>query len=66
MFEYGVDSPFVEADPLWEATLTVRAGDVMVWKNEDVVPHTATAKGLDTGTIAAGESRRYTAQPKGT
>jgi plastocyanin len=37
------------------ATLTVRRGDTVVWQNKDVVPHTATAKGLfDSGAIAVG------------
>jgi plastocyanin len=46
----------------------VRAGDTVVWTNEDVVPHTATAKGkgLDSGSIGAKQSWRYTASEKGT
>ena len=41
------------------ATLTVAVGDTVVWTNEDVVPHTATASGAwDTGSIGARESRR--------
>lgn len=38
------------------ATLAVRPGDVVVWRNMDIVPHTATAKGdgWDSGTIEAG------------
>lgn len=49
-------------------TLTVRVGDTVVWKNADVVPHTATAKGkgLDTGAIAANGSGQYVAKKKGT
>ena len=39
------------------ATLTVKRGDRIVWRNEDVVPHTATAKGtFDSGNIATGRS----------
>lgn len=39
------------------ATLTVRKGDRIVWKNADLVPHTATAVGkFDSKTIAAGQS----------
>ena len=39
------------------AVVTVRAGDRIVWRNEDIVPHTATAAGVfDTGVIAPGRS----------
>jgi plastocyanin len=39
------------------AELTVQRGDTVTWKNTDVVPHTATAKGkFDSGTIAPGKS----------
>jgi len=48
------------------ATLTVNSGDSVVWKNADVAPHTATGKGFDSGTIAAGASWRFTANKKGT
>lgn len=50
------------------ATLTVRAGDTVVWKNEDVVPHTATDRGkrFDSGSIEPGGSWSYVANTKGT
>jgi plastocyanin len=50
------------------ATLTVNAGDTIVWKNEDIVPHTATdrRKNFDSGSIAPGDSWRYVANRKGT
>jgi plastocyanin len=39
------------------ATLTVQRGDTVVWRNDDVVPHTATANGVfDSGNIAVGRS----------
>jgi plastocyanin len=39
------------------AQVTVQRGDTVTWKNTDVVPHTATAKGkFDSGTIAPGKS----------
>jgi plastocyanin len=39
------------------ATLTVKRGDRVVWRNRDVVPHTATAAGaFDSGSIGAGKS----------
>jgi plastocyanin len=42
--------------------LTVRAGDRITWRNKDVVPHTATAKGaFDSGSIAAGASWSHAA-----
>lgn len=50
------------------ATLVVRAGDTVVWKNEDVVPHTATDRGkaFDSGNIEPGGSWSYMADRKGT
>jgi plastocyanin len=45
--------------------LTAAPGDTVVWINKDVVPHTVTASaGLDSGTIDAGQSWRYTAGKK--
>ena len=48
--------------------LVVNAGDTVVWKNEDMLPHTATdpAKSFDSGTIAAGASWSYVVNKKGT
>ncbi len=39
-------------------TLTIRAGDTVVWVNKDLFAHTATtsAPGFDSGEIAAGQS----------
>jgi plastocyanin len=50
------------------ATLVVNVGDTVVWKNEDVVPHTATdrRKNFDSGSIAPGDSWSYVANRKGT
>jgi plastocyanin len=48
------------------ASLTVRRGDRVVWRNNDLVPHTATAKGVfDSGAIAANESWEYVARTPG-
>ncbi len=49
------------------ATAQVSAGDVVEWKNDDVVAHTATADGhgFDTGKIDGGESKRITVRDKG-
>ena len=48
------------------ATLTVRAGDSITWRNQDVVPHTATAMGrFDSGSIAAGKWWTQPSPPPG-
>jgi plastocyanin/mono/diheme cytochrome c family protein len=49
------------------ATAEVNAGDVVEWKNEDLVAHTATAvdHAFDTGEIDGGESKRVTVRSKG-
>jgi plastocyanin len=40
--------------------LTVKLGDVVVWRNEDPFPHTATAAGVfDSKSVAAGASWKY-------
>ena len=54
------------------ATVTVNVGDTVEWKNDDIVPHTATADGeaqkptFDSGTIQTGAKWRYLARNKGT
>ncbi|MBV8273638.1 MAG: cupredoxin family copper-binding protein [Verrucomicrobia bacterium] len=54
------------------ATVTVHVGENVQWKNEDFVPHTATADGeaqkpaFDSGTINTGAAWRYVASKKGT
>ena len=48
------------------AELTVARGDAVVWRNDDPVPHTVTAKGaFDSGSIAAGGSWKYVAKKPG-
>ncbi len=48
------------------AALTVKRGDTLVWDNRDLVPHTATARGVfDSGAIAPGTSWRMVAQKPG-
>ncbi|MBE0543077.1 MAG: cupredoxin domain-containing protein [Verrucomicrobia bacterium] len=44
----------------YPATIEVKKGDVVEWKNDDLVPHTATAASFDSGTIASGQSWRHT------
>ena len=48
-------------------TVTVSKGDVVVWRNKDPVPHTATAKdaGLDSPEIGANGSFRFIAARAG-
>jgi len=54
------------------ATVTVHEGEAVEWKNEDIVPHTATADGngekpiFDSGNIQTGAAWRHVAQQKGT
>ncbi len=49
------------------AVTTVKGGDVVIWRNADPVPHTATSKdaGLDSGSIDAGRAYRFVAKRKG-
>jgi plastocyanin len=48
------------------ATVTVRPGDTVVWKNKDLVPHSATAAGkFDSRQIAGSRSWTWTAGAKG-
>lgn len=47
-------------------TVVAAPGDTVVWTNADVVPHTATARGWDTGQIGAGASGRIVAERPGT
>lgn len=54
------------------AAVTVQIGDTVEWKNEDIVPHTATADdeaqdpAFDSRTIQTGKAWRYIARKKGT
>ena len=54
------------------ATVNVQVGDIVEWKNDDIVPHTATEGGegqkpvFDSRTIQTGAAWRYVAQIKGT
>jgi plastocyanin len=49
------------------ATLEVRAGDIIEWKNADFAAHTATAddRSFDTGPIQTGETKRITVKKAG-
>jgi plastocyanin len=47
----------IEGMQFQPASLTVERGDTVTWKNADMVPHTATAKGqFDSGYIGPGKS----------
>jgi len=54
------------------ATVTVHEGETVEWKNDDIVPHTATADGngekpiFDSGNIQTGAAWRHVAPQKGT
>jgi plastocyanin len=48
------------------AKLTATRGDTVVWINRDIVPHTATAPGWDTGTLSQAESGRVVLRDAGT
>lgn len=48
------------------AELTVAFGDTVVWRNQDPVPHTATAAGtFDTGSIATDGEGKWVADRRG-
>lgn len=46
-------------------TLTIRAGDTVIWRNKDIVPHTATGKGFDSGNLKSGASWSFVFKEKG-
>jgi plastocyanin len=45
--------------------LEVNAGDVILWRNEDIVPHIVTADKFKSRNLDHGESWSYTAKQKG-
>ena len=47
------------------AELTVKRGTRIVWKNQDMFPHTATAKAFDSGSIDPNASWTYVAREPG-
>jgi plastocyanin len=51
----------IDASRFEPDTLTVIAGDTVVWRNQDLVAHTATSKAgaFDSGLIAPGKSWTY-------
>ena len=56
----------IDATSYEPKNLVVQAGDTVVWANKDLIPHTATAKGIfDSQVIQAGASWTYTASKAG-
>ncbi len=57
----------IDATRFQPDALTIRSGDVVIWINKDVIPHTATSRpgGFDSGTIEAGASWKYAFKNKG-
>ena len=48
------------------ASLTVKRGDTVVWRNDDPFPHTVTARGaFDSGSIAARRQWKFVARKAG-
>lgn len=47
-------------------TIEVSKGDVVEWKNEDLVPHTATSASFNSGPILSGQSWSHTFTDAGT
>ena len=57
----------IEGMQFHPASLTVRSGDLIVWRNQDLVPHTATAAGVfDSKAIGAQAAWSYIARKRGT
>lgn len=46
----------LQFDPV---TIEIKIGDMVEWKNDDIVVHTATSALFDSGTIASGQSWRH-------
>ncbi len=59
---HNVDIAKFRFDPI---VLEVRPGDIIVWRNHDIAPHTATALdgSWDTGTLTSGQSYELTVGP---
>ena len=57
----------IEAMKFSPATLEVKAGDTVIWKNKDAFPHNATAenKGFRSADIQSGQSWKFKAANKG-
>ena len=62
-----VHSVVIEGTSFNPQSLTVRRGDIIVWKNKDHFPHTVTARNLqfDSHILAEDHSWKYTAKVRG-
>jgi plastocyanin len=47
------------------ASLEIKKGDTVEWKNNDLVPHTATSASFDSGSIGPGQSWKHTFNEQG-
>jgi plastocyanin len=57
----------IDATRFQPESVTIMAGDIVVWINKDLIPHTASSQAgsFDSGTIAAGASWQQTFTGKG-
>ena len=58
----------IDAVSFKPSTLTIKAGDSVVWVNKDIVAHTATAdgsNGFESGALATGKSWKRAFKSKG-
>ncbi|MBY0508112.1 MAG: cupredoxin family copper-binding protein [Bryobacteraceae bacterium] len=46
-------------------TLEVSVGDTVIWKNQDIVPHTATGKKFESSRLSKDQAWSYVAKAKG-
>jgi plastocyanin len=62
-----VHTVIIDATRFQPATITIKAGDSIVWINKDMFPHTATSQagGFDSGVLLAGKSWTHTFTKKG-
>ena len=44
----------------YPVTIEVQKGEVVEWKNDDLIPHTATSSSFDSGATASGQTWRHT------
>jgi len=47
------------------ATIEIKKGDTVEWKNDDITPHTATSATFDSGSIASDAAWRHTFKEAG-
>jgi plastocyanin len=64
----AVHTVAIEAMQFSPPKLEVNVGDMVIWKNKDAFPHTATSddRGFDSGNIQSGRSWKFVAKKRGT